>query len=109
MADLVTSRIPRETLVGLLADTSDQRERITARMPAQRLDELLGDPKPEPEPEPESTPPEPQQAASPAVGSSPDLVVRFKSPPPPAVASHHIILWSFTLTILVGALIFLLV
>jgi len=102
MADLATSRIPRDQLVGLIADTSDQRERITAPMPAQRLDELLGNPEAEvaPAPEPETAPV--------ALGSSPEFVVRFNKTKP-VVASHHIILWSFTLTILIGALVYILI
>jgi hypothetical protein len=93
MADLATSRIPRDQLVGLIADTSDQRERITARMPAACLDELLG------------TPVEVEEEVA-AHGSTPGLVVRFKTKP--IVSSHYIIVWSFTLTVLIGALVIIL-
>lgn len=91
MSDLVTSRIPRETLAGLLMD---QRDRITAPMPVVQLDELLGK-EPAPEPEPEL-----------AVGSTPELVVRFRTGTP---TSRYVIAWSFMLTLLIGALIFVLV
>jgi hypothetical protein len=87
MSDLVTSRIPRETLAGLLAD---QRDRITAPMPVVQLDELLGK--------------ESQPAL--AVGSEPELVVRFKAG---TATSKHVIVWSCVLTMLIGALIFVLV
>ena len=87
MPDLDTCRIPRETLAGLLAD---QRDRITAPMPVVQLDELLGK--------------ESQPAL--AVGSEPELVVRFKSAAP---TSKHVIVWSFVLTLLIGALVFVLV
>ena len=103
MADLTTSRIPREQLVGLLADTSDQRERITAPMPAARLDELLGNPEEEAEAVAQGSTPDL------LVNSSPELVVRFKPATKPAISSHHIILWSFALTVLVGALVIFLV
>jgi hypothetical protein len=97
MADLATSRIPRDQLVSLIADTSDQRERITAPMPAARLDELLA--KPEvPEVEDEVI----------AHGSSPELVVRFKTKSPVVSSRHIIIIWSFTITLLVGALVIIL-
>jgi hypothetical protein len=88
MSDLATSRIPRETLAGLLAD---QRDRITAPMPIVQLDELLG---------------KESQPAALAVGSEPELVVRFKGD---TATSKHVIAWSFVLTVLVAALIFILV
>jgi hypothetical protein len=42
MADLVTCRIPRETLAGLIATTNNSdQQRITAPIPVQTLDSLL--------------------------------------------------------------------
>lgn len=87
MSDLATSRIPRETLAGLLAD---QRDRITAPMPIVQLDELLG---------------KDSQPAF-ALASDAELVVRFKTA---TATSKHVILWSFVLTLLIGALVLVLV
>jgi len=98
MSDPTTSRIPRETLVGLLASTIDaERERITAPMPAVRLDELLQD---------EESPVDVEEPLVAAENSAGDLVVRFATG---NETSRYVILWSFTLTLLIGALCFVLV
>jgi hypothetical protein len=102
MSDPTTSRIPRETLVGLLASTTDtERERITARMPAVLRDELLGE-GPLGEDEVPIDVDEPVVAEQSSAG---DLVVRFATG---TETSRYVILWSFTLTILLGALVFVL-
>ena len=100
MSDLVTSRIPRETLAGLLMD---QRDRITAPMPVVQLDELLGK-----EPAPQQLEPELAVGSTPELNitSTPELVVRFRTG---TATTGHVIVWSFVLTLLIGALIFILV
>lgn len=102
MSDPTTSRIPRETLVGLLASTTDaERERITARMPAVRLDELLGDGMLGDE----EVPIDVEEPVVAEQNSAGDLVVRFFTG---TETSRYVILWSFTLTLLLGALVFVL-
>lgn len=93
MPDLDTCRMPRDTLLGLIASTS-QEERITAPIPIPTLTELLGEDTPRSEPQ--------------------DVVVRF-TPHAPILAvaapasgvhiverSHWIVAISAAVTVLAG-------
>ncbi|HSD91337.1 MAG TPA: hypothetical protein VLB44_27625 [Kofleriaceae bacterium] len=91
MADPDTSPMPRDELIGLLTDASDvDHDRITAEIPLVCLDELLA---------PEASP----QGTAPALVLPTDAEVRSYP-----WLSHHIVLASFTVTVALGLLLFLL-